>query len=900
MTSLDGARHTRVFVNWGTVLYVDPTSRRLRNGAADGVPANIVFVAHGAQAGPGQCGSLVYVEAGTPWRLRREADGELAVSDDVWRPELEPELTIVHLERGLVGIMGGGLFLRAIPNGQVELAAERCSWWEFFLLADDWRPEGEDRDAVLAGLNIDRPWLQSHIVDTVVRARVVTGSPARKKVLIYGYPQWSHGRVYYDLCKYLYDRGFLLDILDGREDHAEYFGELLTFYDFVLSALDGIVTLVDAYHVPYDRIIGVSHNETGVQVLIEQKGKDVFDELAAYGVVSDFVYCRSMMMGVSRVPRVVPLGVDYKAFYSEISDRLSVVGYASSMSLECDGVDVKRGHLAKEAAERAGLEFKVAGSTGSQISFHDMPAFYRDVDAVVTSSISEAAGLPSMEAAAAGRLVIGTAVGDFPARAALGGGILAPVEADSFVAFVSETLRYYRDNPSAYREACRAVQQVAEAFDWRHTIDAWAHLIEGTIAPRVVDRNSAVTLASPRAASRGAVQLPPRAFGPVEDYHIRSRLFTTHHSVIFFDWNERVLRHGQLGVVPANVMIEVSNKGCELFVLGDEQEMKLTFGIEGFKIDDPKASTCGRMELHHVGGQWHGLRCGDLFLTALPNGNCEASRQVCDGWESFVLAEEPPDWRRLGRTYAHKPRPSLGISCIETRPDRILRAAEAVRRTASCVLADVVYWFSTNAFPFRLPRLDVVHVPIQHFTDYIEDANRIGLRLVPNICETDFNLTVQDHAFAVNPQAWDDVFFDYDYIGAPFCRLWGGGPYWAGPIVGNGGFSLRSRKLHEALKSWPIDWYVEDWLQHEPRLRNFGYSVRNRSGRACIQEDILISVMARRVFEERYDIRFCPAELAARFSLFEATEFTQHWVGRSFGFHGEDIAVHYCIDLSTN
>ena len=33
--------------------------------------------------------------------------------------------------------------------------------------------------------------------------------------------------------------------------------------------------------------------------------------------------------------------------------------------------------------------------------------------------------------------------------------------------------------------------------------------------------------------------------------------------------------------------------------------------------------------------------------------------------------------------------------------------------------------------------------------------------------ETEFVLLVQDHAFIINPDAWRDDFFDYDYIGAP-------------------------------------------------------------------------------------------------------------------------------------
>ena len=148
------------------------------------------------------------------------------------------------------------------------------------------------------------------------------------------------------------------------------------------------------------------------------------------------------------------------------------------MAVETYGVEWKRGKLAEAAVRDAGLEFKVAGWTGGQISFLDMPDFYRTVDAVVVSSLSEAAQLPVMEAAAAGRLVIGTPVGHFPQKAYQGGGILAPIEADKFRSFTAATLRYYRENRAAYVDKCRTIQEAARKFDWQHSIGAWVELIE--------------------------------------------------------------------------------------------------------------------------------------------------------------------------------------------------------------------------------------------------------------------------------------------------------------------------------------------------------------------------------------------------------------------------------------
>jgi len=115
--------------------------------------------------------------------------------------------------------------------------------------------------------------------------------------------------------------------------------------------------------------------------------------------------------------------------------------------------------------------------------------------------------------------------------------------------------------------------------------------------------------------------------------------------------------------------------------------------------------------------------------------------------------------------------------------------------------------------------------------------------------ETTHALVVQWDGYVVNPDAWTDEFLGYDYIGAPW--------FWApeGARVGNGGFSLRSRRLIDALA--------------DPAVAVEG------------NEDVTICSTHRRHLEERHAIRFAPEALAARFS-FEAT----YPIGRPFGFHG--------------
>lgn len=114
---------------------------------------------------------------------------------------------------------------------------------------------------------------------------------------------------------------------------------------------------------------------------------------------------------------------------------------------------------------------------------------------------------------------------------------------------------------------------------------------------------------------------------------------------------------------------------------------------------------------------------------------------------------------------------------------------------------------------------------------------------------TDFVLLVQWDGFVVNAKAWRDEFLDYDYVGAKwiFRR--------DGHNVANGGFSLRSRRLLEALR--------------DPHVA------------ADPVEDVAICRTYRPHLEAAHGIRFAPEAVADRFS-FEASYFDE----LPFGFHG--------------
>lgn len=151
--------------------------------------------------------------------------------------------------------------------------------------------------------------------------------------------------------------------------------------------------------------------------------------------------------------------------------------------------------------------------------------------------------------------------------------------------------------------------------------------------------------------------------------------------------------------------------------------------------------------------------------------------------------------------------------------------------------------------------------PIISGAKFIPIVNKINLHDYSTVMvkhlwlhvDTEYVLTIQWDGMAVHRHIWDDIFLKYDYIGA----------IWPWPInginMGNGGFSLRSRKLLNALRDTDVKLGTE------------------LSGQ---NEDVAIAVEYRKLLMEKYGINYAPADIARRFS----TE--NEWLGPAFGFHG--------------
>lgn len=126
--------------------------------------------------------------------------------------------------------------------------------------------------------------------------------------------------------------------------------------------------------------------------------------------------------------------------------------------------------------------------------------------------------------------------------------------------------------------------------------------------------------------------------------------------------------------------------------------------------------------------------------------------------------------------------------------------------------------------------------------------------------KTDFALVVQYDGYVLRPNKWDDEFFNYDYIGAP----WPKNVHFNGEKnirVGNGGFSLRSKKLLRCMVDNNLD------------FTDNGTGFFNEDGVLCNYH---------RLFLEKNGIKFAPPDIAAKFSHESNCDET---VDEPFGFH---------------
>lgn len=198
--------------------------------------------------------------------------------------------------------------------------------------------------------------------------------------------------------------------------------------------------------------------------------------------------------------------------------------------------------------------------------------------------------------------------------------------------------------------------------------------------------------------------------------------------------------------------------------------------------------------------------------------------------------------------------PSVELVCVDGRlhPNAVHEAVAAIRYS----LKDADFARTT----FFSPLVDSLPKTIQGHRikpiETVEDYSRFVLKELPFIIESEHCLVIQWDGFVVDTSKWRNDFLDYDYIGAPWPPSWG---QCRTNRVGNGGFSLRSRRL----------------MRRIAELDTPDEIIRLEDNVICLHHHKVIT---------REGYQYAPADIAAEFSW--ENPIPEIEPNQSFGFHG--------------
>ncbi|OIN00743.1 hypothetical protein A9236_05900 [Polynucleobacter sp. QLW-P1DATA-2] len=171
----------------------------------------------------------------------------------------------------------------------------------------------------------------------------------------------------------------------------------------------------------------------------------------------------------------------------------------------------------------------------------------------------------------------------------------------------------------------------------------------------------------------------------------------------------------------------------------------------------------------------------------------------------------------------------LAAVIIDTYQNKHL-ASIAIHMALQLPSIQKIYTFSDEPF---FPGATFIEIPkLVSNNDY----GSIVLDEIPKYVREDHFLIIQWDGFPLFPQNWSDEFLKYDYIGAPLLDGW----------VGNGGFSLRSQRLIQA-------------------LTRLGVGIDKSICRDQPEDEIICTKYRAQL--EAEGIKFAPLEVAEKFSF---------------------------------
>jgi len=149
----------------------------------------------------------------------------------------------------------------------------------------------------------------------------------------------------------------------------------------------------------------------------------------------------------------------------------------------------------------------------------------------------------------------------------------------------------------------------------------------------------------------------------------------------------------------------------------------------------------------------------------------------------------------------------------------------------------------------------ILEEPVKDIKDY-NDYNYYVIYNLTHHVDTSHCLLVQPDGFVLFPDKWDNSWLEYDYIGAPWAYVEDAyiDPFGNHHRVGNGGFSLRSKKLLDVPTKVEVPWETNnsDFYWMPPGVVNY-----HEDGNICVHN--------RHIYVEQ-GCEFAPVEVAVRFS----------------------------------
>lgn len=218
-----------------------------------------------------------------------------------------------------------------------------------------------------------------------------------------------------------------------------------------------------------------------------------------------------------------------------------------------------------------------------------------------------------------------------------------------------------------------------------------------------------------------------------------------------------------------------------------------------------------------------------------------------------ISASEPPDVATDFKLL-HLPDITLiGVDGFDI--DRLIKAADISCRDIQ---------FGAVKLLTDLPSTDERVIPIRPINSK-KDYSQFILKELVDYIDTKYLLIIQHDGYVLNASAWSDDFLKYDMIGAAW-------KFRKEKRTANGGFSLRSRRMCEAIKN---DNSI--FLRNDHIINNYA-------------EDHVCFYIYREYLETVHSVKIAPEEVCDKFSI-EAWGLKPPFNNYSgqFGFHGYSV-----------